>query len=270
MSPWILIAIGFTAMSAVMTLLWLGQRRGLLDSGIVDVAWGMGVAGLGVFYAVLSVGDITRRIVVSVMISIWAIRLSGYVLKRVLTMEEDGRYATLKEKWGDRAQSKLFAFYQMQSFGSVLFSIPILLAARNELPVGWLDGVGVAIWLTAILGESIADMQLHRFRINPANKGKVCRDGLWGYSRHPNYFFEWLHWWSYVCLALGASFGWLTIIGPLAMLHFILNVTGIPPTEAQSLKSRGDAYRSYQKSVSPFFPWFPTKMPLASSSSQNS
>jgi steroid 5-alpha reductase family enzyme len=257
MNPWLMIAIGWLAMACVMTLLWLVQRR-TGDAGIVDVAWGMGVGLLSVFFAWgQTEGDLTRRIVVAALAMAWAVRLSGYILWRVVSMAEDGRYQTLKENWGEAAHKQMFRFYQMQAVGSLLFALPMLIAAGSESPFGSVDFVGVAIWFVAITGESIADWQLHRFRVNPANRGKVCQSGLWKYSRHPNYFFEWLHWWSYVCLAIGAPFGWLTIFGPIVMLFFILRVTGIPPTEAQSLKSRGDAYRAYQRTTSAFFPWPP-------------
>lgn len=172
-------------------------------------------------------------------------------------MPEDGRYQTLKENWGSAAQFRMFWFYQLQAAGSLLFALPMLIAAGGTSPFGLVDSAGVLIWLVAIAGELTADRQLSRFRANPVHKGQVCREGLWNYSRHPNYFFEWLHWWAYVCLALSAPWGWLTLFGPILMLHFIINVTGIPPTEAQALKSRGDAYREYQRTTSAFFPWLP-------------
>jgi steroid 5-alpha reductase family enzyme len=252
-----MILIGGAGMSAVMGLLWLLQKR-TGDAGIVDVAWGMGVGLLSLFFAWGSVeGDMTRRIIVAALALLWSLRLSGYILYRVLTMPEDGRYQTPKEKWGTAAQGKLFWFYQLQAVGSLLFALPMLLAARSTAPLGFLDYLGIAIWFAAISGELIADQQLSRFRSDPHQTGQVCQHGLWHYSRHPNYFFEWLHWWAYVCLAIQAPWGWLTILGPLLMLHFILNVTGIPPTEAQAIKSRGEAYREYQRTTSAFFPWPP-------------
>ena len=119
------------------------------------------------------------------------------------------------------------------------------------------DFVAIAVWVIAIAGESIADRQLDNFRNNPSNKGQVCKDGLWYYSRHPNYFFEWLHWWTYVLFAITYPLGWLSILAPALMLFFILKVTGIPPTEKQALKSRGERYREYQRTTNAFFPWFP-------------
>jgi steroid 5-alpha reductase family enzyme len=109
----------------------------------------------------------------------------------------------------------------------------------------------------AFAGESLADRQLSRFRQDPRNRGRVCRDGLWRYSRHPNYFFEWLHWWAYVALAAGSPLWWIAVAGVAMMLLFLTRVTGIPPTEAQALRSRGEAYREYQRTTSAFFPWPP-------------
>ena len=269
MNPWLLIGIGWAFMGLVMTGFWLLQKR-TENSGIVDVVWGSGVALLATFFAVASDGDVTRRCVVAVLAIVWAVRLSGYILRRVLTMPEDGRYSELKSTWGDDASWKMFRFYQYQAAASVLFAIPMLIAARNQTPFNALDVIGVCVFIFAIVGESVADYQLHCFRSEASNHGKVCQEGLWRYSRHPNYFFEWLHWWSYVCLALLAPWGWITILGPIAMLFFILFKTGIPPTEEQALRSRGDAYREYQRTTSAFFPWFPKTHPKLNSSTQTS
>jgi steroid 5-alpha reductase family enzyme len=250
------IIIGWCLMAFVMAALWQWQRRSG-DAGIVDVAWGLGVAALATGYAVVSDGHPTRRFVVALLAILWAVRLSGYILVRVMTLPEDGRYQTMKQEWGGDAQRKLFAFFQMQALASVIFSLPMWFAVRGKEPLSGWDFAGILLWFIAIGGETIADRQLAIFRGNPGNRGMVCNIGLWRYSRHPNYFFEWLHWWSYVLLSIGASWGWLTLIGPLLMLYFILYVTGIPPTEAQALRSRGDAYREYQRTTSPFVPWFP-------------
>ena len=257
MSVPILILVGWIAMVSVMAALWWLQRK-TGDAGIVDVAWGMGVGGLTVFFTMFaSQGNGTRKVLIASLAMLWALRLSGYVLYRVFTMAEDGRYQQLKEDWGDKTDWKMFRFYQFQAFASVLFALPMLIALQNGSPLGVLDILAAVIWLIAIGGETIADGQLARFRNAPTNKGKVCQSGLWRYSRHPNYFFEWLHWWSYVLLAVSAPWWPLTILFPMAMLFFILFITGIPPTEKQSLKSRGEAYRQYQQTTSAFFPWPP-------------
>ena len=107
-----------------------------------------------------------------------------------------------------------------------------------------------------MLGETIADAQLAAFKKNPENNGKVCDKGLWGYSRHPNYFFQWLMWMSYFVFALASPYGYLAIISPAIILYLILKVTGIPMTEEQSIRSKGEAYIKYQQRVSAFVPWF--------------
>jgi steroid 5-alpha reductase family enzyme len=254
-----MILIGWVAMALAMAAVWVVQRR-TGDAGVVDVAWTFGVGILGATYAILG-GDAPweRRLLVAALILLWALRLGSYIAWRVWTQPEDGRYVALKRSWGAMAQRKLFVFFQYQAIGAVLFAVPMLFAARNRQPVGWLDGLGAAIWLIAIVGEGVADRQLAAFRRLPKNRGDVCRSGLWRYSRHPNYFFEWLHWWSYVAIAWLAPWGWATIFWPMMMLYFILRVTGIPPTEAQAVLSRGEAYREYQRSTSSFFPWFPRK-----------
>ena len=128
-------------------------------------------------------------------------------------------------------------------------------ASSGPLGLGITGIAGIALWITGLVGESIADAQLSRFRRNPANRGQVCQEGLWAWSRHPNYFFEWMVWVGYAVFASGAPWGWTGWLSPLLMLHFLLNVTGIPMTEELSVKSKGEAYRRYQRTTSAFFPW---------------
>ncbi|MBE7559527.1 DUF1295 domain-containing protein [bacterium] len=250
------VLFGWVVMSVAMTLLWWVQYR-RHNAGIVDVAGSLGVGLLGVLFAWQGDGAPTRRLLLAGMISIWALRLSVHLVRRIGGEREDGRYRRLRGRWGDRAQPYLFVLFQVQASWSVLFALPLLLAARNPSPLGMLDLLAVVIWIVALAGESLADFQLARFRRDPANRGKVCRDGLWYTSRHPNYFFEWVHWWAYVCMGWGAPLGWLTLAGPILMLFFLFKITGIPPTEEQALASRGEDYRRYQASTSAFFPWPP-------------
>ena len=123
---------------------------------------------------------------------------------------------------------------------------------------GW-DPAGALLWCFSVGNTILTDRQLAQFRAIPDHRGKTCRVGWWRYSRHPNYFFEWLHWWSYVVLAAGSPFWWATLAAPATMLYLLFRVTGIPPTEAQALASRGEDYRSYQRTTSMFFPWRPRK-----------
>ena len=133
-----------------------------------------------------------------------------------------------------------FFFYQYQALFAVFFALPALVVAHHARPhwTGW-DLAGILIWLCGVGNTMAADRQLARFRARPENRGKTCRAGWWRYSRHPNYFFEWLHWWAYAALAAGTAFWWIAWLVPLVLLYLFFRVTGIPPTEAQALASRG-------------------------------
>lgn len=260
LAPGLQVLLGLLVVCTMMTVLWFVQRR-TGNAGIVDVGWTAGIGILGVFFAATSDGFLPRRVLVAVLIGIWSARLAVYLLlDRVVGHPEEGRYRTLREKWGSAAARKLFVFFQIQALAALFFALPILVIAYHPVDrwTAW-DLTGVLIWCISVANTILADRQLARFKRNPENRGKTCREGWWRYSRHPNYFFEWLHWWSYVALAVGASYWWGTLLAPAVMLYFLLMVTGIPPTEAQALASRGDDYRRYQRTTSAFIPWFPRK-----------
>ena len=245
--------------SLLFVVLWWRQQV-TRDATPVDVGWASSIGLLALFYWLTSgqVGD-ARVAVIGLLGAGWAFRLALFLYwTRVRGhREEDGRYQTLRRGWGDRAGLFFFVFYQVQALLAWLFAGPIFLAmfARPGWSVG--DSIGVGIWLASVLGEATADAQLARFRADPASKGRVCQVGLWRYSRHPNYFFEWLHWGTYVAMTVGSPWGWLTWFAPALMLLFLFKVTGIPATEAQAVRSRGEAYREYQRTTSVFVPWFP-------------
>lgn len=226
---------------------------------VVDMVWagGLGLAGLAYYFS--QSPETIRSVVVVGILVLWSGRLSLHILRdRVLPGKEDARYAALAAHWGDAARRKFIFVFLGQVPLILMFAYPASLAMRN--PAGewrWFDSLGLFIAALALGGEYLADHQLSRFRANPENKGKVCRIGLWRYSRHPNYFFEWLHWFAYVAFALGSSNWWLALIGPVMMYVFLRYFTGIPFAERSSLKSRGDAYRNYQKTTNAFFPWIP-------------
>ena len=184
-------------------------------------------------------------------------RLALHLWHRVRSEPEDGRYRYLREHWQGH-QGKIFGFFMAQALLVLLFALPFVAVASNPQAgvTGWIVGAGL-VWLLSVGGEALADRQLARFRADPANKGRTCREGLWRYSRHPNYFFEWLHWFSYVLLAVGSPLWWLAWTGPLLMYVFLRYLSGVPFTEKQALRSRGDDYRAYQRSTPMFFPWFP-------------
>jgi len=255
LSPMILFFAGWAVMAAVMAALWLYcVRRN--NAGYVDIAWSYGFGFLAIFYGLFSGVDAERALLICGAVCLWSFRLGTYVLLRVLREEEDGRYTSIKKKWGEKAGLKLFGFFQLQALADALLSIPLLIALVYGGPgIDVWVWLGVAVILLSVAGESLADWQLSRFKKRPDSKGKTCREGLWRYSRHPNYFFEWVHWLAYPLFAVGAGWLWLASwLSAALMLFFILKLSGIPPTEQQALKSRGDDYRRYQRETSAFIP----------------
>ncbi len=252
------IIVAWVFMALAMSILWTVQwiRR---DAGIVDVGWAAGVGLLALFFAATAQAPMSRRIFVAVLAGLWSFRLAGYILvNRVLGKPEDGRYGALRQNWGRKAPLFFFLFFQAQGLLALLFALPMLIAMHAPREsLGVLDWTAAALWLVAIVGETLADWQLANFRADPSNRGRTCRAGLWRFSRHPNYFFEWLHWWTYVLIGIAAPHGWVTLLAPALMLYFLFKVTGIPATEAQAVASRGDDYRDYQRTTSPFVPWPP-------------
>jgi len=254
------LALGlWTGTAIAMALLWLWQRRSG-NAAIVDVAWSFATALVGVVFA-LALGEGTRRWIIAGLSGLWGLRLGVHLWQRVAgDRHEDVRYRRMREQWGPRFQAYMFGFYQLQALWAVLFALPMAWAAWNRSPLGWPDAAGLSIWAIGITGEAVADRQLRIFRASAASSGRVCDQGLWRYSRHPNYFFEWIHWFAYVCFAAGGDGRWLALLGPAVMLWFLLKVTGIPLLEQRLLESRGEAYRQYQRATSAFIPWPPRRI----------
>lgn len=242
-----------------MTVLW-AVTEWLKDSSLVDTAWSLCIALLGLHFLSQPESRTVHSFAAGTLLLLWALRLSIYIFKRNHGKGEDPRYTELKNKWGEKQKIRMLQFFWMQGAAAALFSLPFILVGMNTAPgisiVEWLGAAGV---LAGIAGEASSDASLARFKANPANRGKTCRDGLWNYSRHPNYFFEWLTWCGFALFASASPMGWLAWLCPAAMFHFLVNVTGIPKTEEQALKSRGDDYREYQRTTSKFIPWFKKK-----------
>lgn len=272
---WILFlaTLGFAVVEMTVTFVVAGRWR---NYGIVDVVWSGGFALIALLgFVIMTVfgtlipppsaattSGVARSGLLTLMVILWSLRLAVHLGIRVRSHHpvEDVRYAKLRAEWGSNVVRRMFGFYQLQGVLQAVLSTPFILVYSDRGigsgGVGVAEVIGVGLWLTGLAGESIADRQLARFRADPANRGRVCQVGLWNWSRHPNYFFEWLIWAGYAVFALGVPYGWIGMISPLLMGHFLINVTGIPMTEELSVKSKGDAYREYQRTTSAFIPWF--------------
>lgn len=235
--------------------LYLLQRR-TGSATAVDAGWAASLAGMAILYAILGGGELEHRVLIAVMAGLAFGRLTYLIVQRV-GGEEDRRYQELRRRWRERGreQGTFLVFYQAQAVIAVLLSLPFLAAASNDhdgLEV--LELVGAAVWLVGAVFEAVGDHQMSAFRRDEASRGKVIDVGLWRYSRHPNYFGQWLTWCGYALVGLAAPWGWVGLLSPLLMLYLILRVTGVPPMEERLLESRGDAYRAYQRRTSVFVP----------------
>jgi len=256
--PLFLVVAAYLIMAIVMAVLWAVQQR-TRNAAIGDVGWCIGLIVVVLGYATQAPSGIERILLTVMLVTLYAGRLGLYILfNRVKGKPEDARYRRLREEWGETEPSKMFWYFQLQALALAAFSLPFLVLLWNPRSLtAVVELVGLLIWGVAVVGEARADRQLAQFRADPRNQGRVCREGLWNYSRHPNYFFEWLHWCSYIVMTLGMP-GWVyTWIGPIGMGIALLKVTGIPRAEEQALVSRGEEYKVYQATTNAFFPWFP-------------
>lgn len=251
-----ILGLGLAIAVAYFSVTWAISVR-IRNYGLLDAAWSFGVAILAPVYALCGDGYLPRRWVGTAIGAAWSLRLGSYILLRVLKHHpvEDVRYETLRNKWPGNGM--FFLFFQLQAVVAVIFSVPFLLASFNPAPaLQWIEIAGLTIAFLSLCGEALSDWQMKAFKADSRNHGKVCHTGLWAYSRHPNYFFEALLWWGFFLFAMGSPYGWVTISCPLLMMYFLLKVTGIPLTEEYAVKSKGDAYREYQRTTSAFIPWF--------------
>jgi steroid 5-alpha reductase family enzyme len=261
MSSPISLVLGSTLLACfIMTLVWWRQTF-TQNAGIVDGWWSYIFGFLVVYYSVFAAGDITRKGLIATLVIVWSFRLGTHLLIRNSGhAEEDRRYRKLREDYGSQQNFKMWRFFMYQAFSNVLLAVPFLIICMDSSPtISYWVWIGAALWAIALLGESAADEQLKAFKKDPTSKGKVCEEGLWNYSRHPNYFFEWLIWVGYALIAMDSPFGWIAWLCPVIMYLLLNKVTGIPMLEELAVVSKGHAYVRYQQTTSSFFPWFKKK-----------
>jgi len=259
--PLVLLLLGTLLVVAVMFGLWVFGIRNH-NFSYVDIGWSVNFALLAALYAALAPGDMQRRVVIALMFSAHGLRLGWHLSKRIIGEPEEGRYQQLRKDWGGSGNLnlKFLGFFEFQAVLNAFLTLPLLIASFNRTSSFHpLEIAGIALFIVGIIGESAADAQLAAFKRDPANKGGVCDVGLWRYSRHPNYFFEWLIWIAYAVFALASPHGWIAMAMPVLMLHFLINVTGLKATEEQALRTKGERYRHYQARTSGFIPWIPKR-----------
>lgn len=239
------------------TLLWLISLL-LRDASIVDVAWGLAFVAVA-WWAQIHVGfdPSARALLMLALVTLWGVRLGGYLGLRRWGQPEDKRY----RRWRDEAGpawwwQSYFKVFLLQGGLLWLISAPLLAVALDQGgPLGWLDGLATLLWLVGFGFETAADWQLARFKANPVNAGKTLTSGVWRYSRHPNYFGEAVQWWGFYLIALAAG-AWFTVFSPLLMTYLLLKVSGVPMLEGD-LKQSKRGYSEYVRRTPAFVPWFP-------------
>lgn len=258
------VAAQWAALALIMTGAWAVQQR-TGNAGYIDAVWTFGLGLVGIVSALLPLGDGApsgRQWLVAAIMLAWSLRLGIHILRRSAARSDDPRYAALIKQWGARARPEMWVLLQKQALVSVPLALSIFVAAHNPAALFRAqDALALLVLLVAIAGEAIADRQLRAFVAS--GKGRICDRGLWRWSRHPNYFFEWLFWLAFPLLAVGVSYpaGWIAFAAPLCMYWLLVYVSGIPPLEAHMVAKHGEAYRAYQARTSAFFPLPPQEAP---------
>ncbi|WP_323122281.1 DUF1295 domain-containing protein [Burkholderia alba] len=252
------VALAYAGTVAAFTAVWLRQLK-TANAGMIDPVWAAMLGVVALLAAALGPGAAANRAFVGIAGGAWGLRLAAHLWQRNRGRPEDARYRQLRAQW---SAGRMFAFFQLQAVISMLLSVAFFVPAGQAAPASAVRLAGAAaVWLAAVAGETLSDRALRRFAADPANRGEVCRAGPWRYSRHPNYFFECLHWIAYPVLALGGPWGWLTLAPPLLMAWLLLKISGIPPLEAHLAATR-PGYRDYMRTTSVLVPW-PPKRPAA-------
>jgi steroid 5-alpha reductase family enzyme len=250
-----LIAIALAGNISVFAAAWAFCLK-IRNFSPVDAFWAICIGLTSVFF-LLAENPNPKQIAAAILIGAWSARLGYHLAKRISKHHpaEDSRYIKLREVWEGRVNPSFFWFFQGQALSVFLLALPFYLIAADPDP-SWspLHIIGAIVTATGLIGESLADRQMSAFKATDPDPKSVCKKGLWKYSRHPNYFFESVIWTGFFLFAAGSPWGWTTIYAPAIITFLLLKVTGIPPTEASAVKRKGDAYREYQRTTSPFIP----------------
>jgi steroid 5-alpha reductase family enzyme len=257
------IAIMGLNLAAVMGMMVCGWILSLIirDASIADIFWGLGFVLIAWMTFILADGYVLRSILLVLPVSIWGLRLATYIGLRKRGKGEDRRYRKWRAQHGNNFWwVSLFKVFGLQGILLWVISLTVQagMIASEPKALGWLDGAGFLIWTIGFVFEAVGDFQLHRFKADPANRGKVMDRGLWAYTRHPNYFGESLMWWGIFVVTLSTPDSLWTVISPITITFLLLKVSGVTLLEKTIVEKR-PAYRAYKENTSAFFPWFPGK-----------
>jgi len=249
------------ACCAIMVGVWYWAKP-IQNTGVAEIFWAFNFALIALTLYAVTPGWLPRKSLICTMVLLAGLRLGYHLGVRVMSRlnEDGGWYRQFRKAWypyDPNVNQNFFWLFQGQALCNVVLAIPFFIICANPRQA-WsgFEFAGTALWVIAFLGETLADYQLSVFKKDPGHRGKVYSSGLWGYSRHPNYFFEWLQWIAWFLFALGSPYGWLAVISPMVILWLLLKVTGIPNTEEHCVRTKGERYKSYQRDVSVFLPWF--------------
>lgn len=251
--------ISFIILISLFIIGWIIAGK-IHNVAIVDAMWALSL-GVPVFlYIRVFEGQTTRDFLLILMAMTWSLRLGSHLIQRIAKEHptEDKRYAGLRKKWGEHASRNFLIIFLINALLVFFLSLPFYFSAKSTAPIHWLEWLGIFTFFIGLAGESLSDYQLKQFKQNKnqPNSTKICRVGLWNYSRHPNYFFEAIIWFGIYLFCAASPGGIYTIHAPIIITFLLIKVSGIPPLEKYLLESKGDAYRKYQQSTSAFIPWF--------------
>ena len=257
---WVSFAGAAIALMLAMATAW-AIHRATHNAGWIDTIWtyatGLAAGAAAIGFAVEDIS--ARQALVAALVLVWALRLGTDMTRRTLARPDDPRYAKMAAEWGAEADEKIFWLLQKQAWCGALLILAVFVAAeRPEEELRASDILGAIALVISVVGAGLADRQLRLFAADPINRGGVCDVGLWRYSRHPNYFFEWLGWCAYPIIAIdwsgGYLWGWAALAAPALMYWLLVHISGIPPLEEQMIASRGARYERYRNSTNAFFP----------------
>lgn len=252
--------VSAATVAALMVGTWLVSVI-VRNASIVDIVWGLGFVAVAWVNLLVIDGDPARQRVLTALVTIWGLRLSGYLFRRNHGKGEDFRYVSMRRRWGAKFPVvSLVTVFALQGVIMWVVSLPVQIGGADDSPsVGPIAVMGIAVWLVGFLFEAVGDRQLSRFKADPANAGKVMDKGLWSLTRHPNYFGDACLWWGIGIVAAESGTGAIGLVGPLVMTFFLRRVSGVPMLE-RSLTKRREGYAEYVERTSAFFPRPPKKI----------